>query len=270
MFRYFKFAAGSYEFPAANLLTELRRTFVRISKLLVVLCFCGLSGCSYLEQYGSSVPDYENIGAYDKIELKESDSADVLELFSEFEDELLSQSKSVIAAQGQKKGGHQIWLNMVAFDENELTAKRKCFFRADEKAQSMLIWYRRKLDFKITTVLGKELFEEPYANENARQIAILKEVLKETLLDADQVAPDNRMINICGTLINQTLGTVLQKLDTSPVLALKLGEEDGLEFDHITFGEGRIRMNIAGDIVEVKVRNSSYTWTGEDPFALEE
>jgi hypothetical protein len=245
---------------------------VRISKLLAVLCFCGLCGCSsYLEQYGSTFPDYENIGAYDDIELQESDSTDVLELLSEDDDELLSQSKSVIVAQGQKKGGHQIWMNMVAFDENELTAKRKCFFRADEKAQSLLFWYRRKLDFKIAMVLEKEVLDKPYANESAMQIAILRQVLKDTLLDVDQVAPDNKMIHICGTLMNQTLSTVLQKLDESPVLALRLSDDDeGLKFDHMTFGEGRIRMSVEGNIVEVKVRNSAYTWTGEDPFALEE
>lgn len=244
---------------------------MRVTKLLAALCFCALCGCSVGDQFDLASPgDKEISSAYRNTKLKESTSADVLTVISKPEDELLSQSKSVIASQGLKKKGHKLWLNMVAFDENELTAKRKCFFLMDEKAESVLLWPKRRLIFDSEMMLEKELLEEPYANENARRIAILKQVSEDTLRDIDGVAPDNKTINTCGTLINQTLGTVLQKLDVSPVLASKLSDDKGFDFDHITLGQGKIKMNVTDDIVEVKVRVGSFVWSSEDPFALEE
>ena len=184
--------------------------------------------------------------------------------------ELLSQSKSVVASQGLKKKGHKLWFNMVAFDENLTTAKRKCFFVVDEKAESLLLWPKRKLVFDCEMVLEAKVLDEPYANENARRIAILRQVADHIRRDTGELAPDNKMIGICGMLINQTLGTVLQKLDESPSLASKLSDDKGFGFDHITLGKGNIVMNVTDDIVGVKVRSGSYVWSGEDPFALEE
>jgi len=243
---------------------------VRVTRLLAVLCFCGLYGCSYVEPAGSLLPPYENPATYNQIKLKESTSADVLTAITKPEDELLSQSKSVVASQGMKKEGHKLWLNMVAFNENEPTAKRKYFFVVDEKAESMLLWAKRKLVFDTEMVLDAKVLDEPYANENARRIAILKQVKEDVRQDVAEVATDNKKIGICGMLINQTLGTVLQKLDESPVLASKLSDPKGFRFDHLTLGEGKIVMNITDDIVKVKVGLGSFVWSGEDPFALEE
>jgi hypothetical protein len=229
-----------------------------------------LCGCSYVEPGESLLPPYENAATYRRIKLKESTSADVLAAITRPKDELLSQSKSVVASQGLKKRGHKLWLNMVAFDENEPTAKRKYFFMVDEKAESLLIWPKRRLIFDIEMVLEAKVLDEPYANENARRIAILKQVIENTRRDVDEVAPDNKMIGICGGLINQTLTTVLQRLDESPVLASKLSSTKGFGFDHITIGKGTIVMSITDDIVNVKVRAGEFVWTFEDPFALEE
>jgi hypothetical protein len=243
---------------------------VRVTKLLAVLCFCALCGCSYVEPAGSLLPPYEDASGYRQTKLKESSSADVLAVITKPKDELLSQSKSVVASLGHKKGGHKLWCNMVAFDENELTAKRKCFFLVDEKAESFLMWPKRRLIFDTEMVLEAEVLDEPYANENARRIAILRQVMESTRQDVDEVTPDNKMIGICGGLINQTLTTVLQRLEESPVLASKLSDDKGFGFDHITLGKGNIAMNVTDDIVKVKVRLGSFVWTFEDPFALEE
>jgi len=245
---------------------------VRVTKLLAVLCFCALCSCSIGEHFEPLVPPYDKelSGSYRQTKLKESSSADVLAAIARPKYELLSQSKSVVASVGQKKKGHKLWCNMVAFDENELTAKRKCFFVVDEKAKSLLIWPRRRLSFDSEMVLEKEVLGEPYANENARRIAILRQVLENIRRDVDEVAPDNKMIGICGGLINQTLTTVLQKLEESPVLASKLSDDKGFRFDHITFGKGTIVMSVTDDIVNVEVRSGSFVWSTENPFALEE
>jgi hypothetical protein len=244
---------------------------VRVAKLLAVLCFCVLCGCSYIEPGVQSVlPPYESADTYNQIRLKESSSADVLTAITRPE-ELLSQSKSVVASQGMKKKGRKLWLTMVAFDENESTAKRKSFFVVDEKAESVLFfWPKRRLDYDTEMVLDTKVLNEPYANDNARRIAILKQVLENSRRDVKEVAIDNKVIGICGALINQTLTTVLQRLEESPVLASRLSNPEGFAFDHITIGKGTIVMNVTEDVVDVKVRAGSFVWSTEDPFALEE
>jgi hypothetical protein len=252
-------------------MAHLRRNTVRVTKLLAVLCFCAFCGCSVGDQADFASPgDKELSTAYRKTKLKESSSADVLVVIAKPEQGLISQSKSVIASQGLNKKGYKLWFNMVAFDENESTAKRKCFFVVDEKTESLFIWPRRRLVFDSEMVLESKVLNEPYANENARRIAILKQVSENMRKDVAEVATDNKKISICGMLVNQTLGTVLRKLDESPVQASKLSDPKGFRFDHLTLGEGNIVMDVNDDIVKVKVRSGSYVWSGEDPFALEE
>ncbi len=240
------------------------------AKLLAVLCLCTLCGCSVGGQFAASPTDKEISNAYRETTLKESTSADVLEAITKPEGGLISQSKSVIVSQGTNKKGYKLWFDMVAFDENKLTAKRKSFFVVDEKKESVLIWPRRKLVFDTEMVLEPKVLNEPYANENARLIAILKQVAEDMRKDVAEVAPDNKKISICGGLVNQTLGTVLQRLDESPVLASKLSDPNGFQFDHLTLGKGNIVMNVTDDIADVKVKVGGFVWSGEDPLALEE
>jgi len=238
-------------------------------QLLVVF---GLCGCSVVEYFKPEGPPYDEElpAGYHQTKLKESSSADVLTTIHRPEYELLSQSKSVVASVGQKKKGHKIWFNMVAFDENKLAAKRKYFFVVDEKGKALLFGPKRSLLFDSEMVLETEVLDKPYANENARRIAILRQVLENVRGDISELAQDNKSLDICGMLINQTLETVLQKLDDSAVLASKLSDVDGFDFDHITLGKGSISMGITEDIVKVEVKVGSLTWTFEDPFALEE
>ncbi len=200
------------------------------------------------------------LDAYYRTNLKESSSADVLGMIYMPEYGLLSQSKSVVASQGQKKKGHKLWFNMVAFDENDLRAKRKYFFVVDEKPKVLSEpWAGLKFDCEM--VLEREVLDEPYANENARRIAILNQVLENVRADIEEVGPDNNKLNVCGMLINQALMAVLSKLDSpagSPALAVKLSEPGGLEFSHMSFDKGKIRMVVADDIVTVKIRLGSF------------
>jgi len=244
---------------------------VRVIKLLIVICWGLLCGCSVIDYFRPEKPPYdaELYESYRRTKLKVSSSADVLATIHRPEYELLSQSKSVVASVGQKKKGYKIWFNMVAFDEDELTAKRKYFFVVDEKAKGLLFWPRQSLTFESEMVLDKEVLDKPYANENARRIAILRQHSKNIRNDTDELAGDNKMLGICGMLINQTLETVLQKLDESPSLASKLSDVGGVDFDHITLGKGNLAMAISEDIVRVNVKVGSLAFKFEDPFALE-
>lgn len=242
-------------------------------QLLVIfgLCGCALKVVEFLTPEGAP-SDTEIAESYSQTELKISTSADVLTTIHKPDYELLSQSKSVIASFGQKKKGHKIWLNMVAFDENELTAMRKYFFVIDEKPKSllMLIRPRRKLVFDCEMVLQADVLDKPYANENARRIAILKRVLENSRKDIKEVGPDNKMIVVCGMLINQSLEASLVELDSSPVLASGLSEPAGVEFSHMTLDKGKIQMVVADNIVSIKIRVDSLVYPFGDPFSLED
>jgi hypothetical protein len=252
---------------------NVRGSAVRVTKLLVLICCCTLWGCSLVEYFQEEQPpfDEELAAGYYQTELKESNAADVLGVIHRPEYEVLSRSKSVVASAGQKKEGRQIWFNMVAFDENRATAERKYFFVVDEKGKDFLFGPKRSLQFNSQMVLESDISEEPYANENAQRIAILRRLLKNFRADVGELAQDSKTLDVSGMLVNQTLQTVLQKLEASPSLASKLSDADGLNFDHITLGKGRISM-ISGiyDVINVDINIGSLRWTFEDPLALEE
>jgi len=245
---------------------------VRVLKLLVIVCCCLLCGCSFFELFEEEQPPYDNelSAGYFKTVLERSGSADVLSTIHMPEYETLSQSKRVIASVGQKDEGHKIWFKMVAFDENKLTAKRKYFFLIDEKGKAFF-GSKRSLAFDCETVLERELLNKPYASDGARQIAIMKQVRTDVRADVSELAADNKTLDVCGMLINQTLETILRRLDESPVLASKLSEGSGLDFDHITLGEGKAMMYVIGGVVKVNVNISSLTWDfKDDPFTIEQ
>jgi hypothetical protein len=245
---------------------------VRAIKLSAVLCFCFLCGCSIPDQADFASPgDKELSTVYRDTKLGESTSADVLAVIDKPEQGLISQSKSIIAKQGINKKGYKLWFDMVTFNENTSTAIRKSFFVVDEKAESLLIWPKRRLVFDTEMVLEPKVLNEPYANENAKRVAILKQVAEDMRKDVAEVSVDDKRIGICGMLVNQTLGTVLYRLEQSPVLASQLCDPNsGFKFDHLTLGEGKIVMDVNDNIVGVKVKLDNYVWSGEDPFALEE
>ena len=250
---------------------NLKRRFLVFGfQLSVIFALCGCAVRGFLMPERPPY-DAEIAQSYSQTELKISTSADVLATIHKPEYELLSQSRSVIASVGQKKKGREIWLNMVAFDENELTAIRKYFFVIDEKPKGlmMLIRPRRKLMFDSEMILQADVLDEPYANENARRIAILKRVLENARKDIKEVSPDNKMIVVCGMLINQSLEASLVELNSSPVLASRLSEPAGVEFSHMTLDKGKIQMVVADDIVSVKIRMNPLVHAfEEDPFSL--
>ena len=51
---------------------------------------------------------------------------------------------------------------------------------------------------------------------------------------------------------------ILVKLDSSPVLAARLRNSDGADFDHINFGKGNVRMIVEDDTVMLTMRFGSF------------
>jgi len=210
---------------------------------------------------------------YRQTVLQQSTSADVLMLFGRPDYALLSQSKSIIALAGEKKKGYKTWFDMVAFDENELIARRKYVFISDERPRQLFVELWEGVYFDCKVVLPREVLDEPYANENARRIAILKQVGADVRKDTGEVGVDNKVLLVGGLMVGQAIDAVRVKLDGSPALAERLSDEKGLEFEHISYKKGLLRMDIEGDIAMVRLRLGSYAkkWklSVEMPFEVD-
>jgi hypothetical protein len=107
-------------------------------------------------------------------------------------------------------------------------------------------------------VLGKDVLDEPYANENARRIAILKQIGADIRKDTTEVGADNKNIAISGMIIGQAIDTVTTIMDDSPALAERLSEPKGFEFLHTSYGKGRLMMVVEDDTATIKLRLGSY------------
>lgn len=215
--------------------------------LAVIACIV-LSGCRTFDS------DEEVFGRYYLTTLKLSKSADILGIIRNDETELLSQSENVIASWGQKKNDSILWFNMIAFDQDDLTAARKYCLAVDEKVKGYYVRPIQKFRFDAQTVLGEDILNALYAGENERRIAVLQNVLENFKSDSKQITFDSSTLNSAALMVNQALHGILYKLDASPALAANLDRYEGLEFDHMTLGIGRIRMLIENDIVKVKIK----------------
>jgi len=226
--------------------------------LMFACCFV-LAGCAVINDLTLDRPPYNSQlnSGYNLTILKFSNSTDVLGTIHQPDYALLSQSESIVASCGEKKKGLLTWLNMVAFDENKLTAKRKYFFMIDEKPKGYMLRRQKKMQFDTEMVVDKEIISKPYANGNARRIGILRHVLSNFHDDIRQLRADNKQLDACSMVVGRTFEGILYFLDNSPQFASKLNDLEGMDFDHINLGKGKIRLIIRRDIVKVKIKIGS-------------
>ncbi len=103
-------------------------------------------------------------------------------------------------------------------------------------------------------------FQENELNAILRNVlGNLRKDIGELSNDTDATGQENKMLDICGMLINQTFEVILRELYSSPVLATRLSQAGGVEFDHINFDKGKIQMVVGADIVRVKIRLGAFT-----------
>jgi len=211
---------------------------------------------------------------YDRIAVKQSIIQNTVPMIQRLNDEsqadlaaaeMISHSENVVVSMGQSKDGFQTWFNMVTFSENELNVVRKYFFIVDDKTKSIQLEPNQGLRFDCEIELEKEVFADPDTSDNARKIEILRNVLNyfrkdmiELRDDPDSPDQGNRMIDICRMVINQTFDVILRELNRSPVLASRLSEAGGVEFDHINFDKGKIQLVVKKDIATVKIRLGAF------------
>ena len=238
---------------------------------LAILLLCDFTGgcSSWSARAGAEQPSFEDMLSepYDRAKLNKSLTLDVLPVIQRSQGELapyfmgaelLSQSNNVVASSAQSEDGRRIWFNMVAFHEFRLNVIRKYFFVVDDTGETLRGKSRRGLRFDCAMVLPKEMLDKSYADENARQIAALRyalEHLHEDMngLGAGATGHNDKTLNICGMLINQTFGMILRRVDNSPATVGGLSQAEGVEFDHLMFNKGTVRMVTGGDTVAIKI-----------------
>jgi hypothetical protein len=238
--------------------------------LTILGLFSFTGGCSsWSSQTGAEQLSFEDMlsAPYDGAKLNKSLTLDVLprihrsqgELAPYFMGaELLSQSDNVVASSAQSEDGRRIWFNMVAFHEFRLNVIRKYFFVVDDTEPSLRGKSRRGLRFDCAMVLPDEMLEESYADENARQTAALRYALEHLHEDMNgfgvgATGQNDKTLNVSAMLINQTFEMILRGLDNSPATVAALSRAQGVEFDHIMFDKGTVRMVTGGNTVAVKI-----------------
>lgn len=262
--------AKTRQFELVNL---VRFGFIAVSCALI------LCGCSSLRPstWWDKLPSKKLSAAYDYAQLKRSNTLDVLGAIRDPQykldpnalgTQLLSQSDTMIALSGQSKNLYKTWCTLFVFDEHTMTATRKYFFCVNEKTSTtqgrprrVVFPPKRTLIFDSHVVLQPDLLSKPYATDEARQIATLEQVAATLKSDMQQLAGDknelaqgNKLLSISSMMMNQTFEVIVRQLQESPGLARQLGENKGVQFNHISLGKGRVRMLFADDTVLVRIR----------------
>lgn len=263
---------------------------LEVKKTLILAVLAGLctamaiSGCAAVSYSGSKASNYAlrkthqtpqeseklNVSYYLTV-LGETSSADVLESIQNTESEIVSQSQTVIASYGWDEKPEKAWSNMVAFDEEALTASRKYFLKSCDTPTKWFV-LKEKFRFDAEVLLSDAILDEAYANSNDRRIAALEAVRKSYYGDLMQLQNYNtKLINI-GLLVNQTLNVVINNFKVNPDFAVTLENAEGMDFDHPTLGEGKIKMMIddATGTVRLKVKIGTVidTWLEQEDVKL--
>jgi len=273
-----KSKTASRPFSVAVLLrrTNLKSAvYICIFSALVLVAF--QAGCSTVSPWTKAKHRSRQArlsAPYDRIVVKQSIIQNAVPMIQRLNDdsqadlaaaEMISHSEDVVVSAGQSEDGYQTWFNMVTFSENELNVVRKYFFVVDDKTKSIQFEPNQGLRFDCEVELEKEVFADPGTSDNARRIEILRNILNYLRKDMNELRDDpdtpdqgSKTIDICRMLINQTFDVILRELDRSPVLASRLSQAGGVEFDHINFDKGKIQLVVKGDIAIVKIRLGAF------------
>jgi hypothetical protein len=218
----------------------------------IVLCVIILTGC------GEKLDRRDIESRYYKTTLKQSASADVLSYIQNPKTEHLSQSESVVASWGDVNETRTHWFDMVAFDEENLTAARKYGFTMGDY-RGWNTKPRPHIQLDMEAVLDVKTLNAAYPSQNQMRIEIIKKLKTMFFDDSQAISYESATLKSSAMVAMQTLNNLLAKLNASPALAEDLSKPQGLEFDQMTMGKGRVRMLIKDDIVKLKIK-AGYVW----------
>jgi len=246
---------------------------VTLAGSLLALC-----GCMVLPYVSAEPLAYTRLaGPYRHTQLKTSTTLDALSAFDVPDyrldpnaagPQLVNQSAAMVAVSGRSTDGFKTWVTLIAFDEHQMTARRKYFFCVDEQAITAptargqrLIPPRKGLIFDAELVLSPEIQTTPYATEEARQLAIVHWLMERFAEDvrslvgtSGESTQANELISLSGMMMNQVFDGLRIELDKSPGLARSLTGRKGVAFPHINMNEGRLRLTTASGVTTATLR----------------
>jgi hypothetical protein len=245
--------------------------------MAALLFALALSGCGLQGYVGPARLPYAKLAIpYSSAQLGRSTSLEVLNVArnpdyqfdpDKVEQVLLTQGDTAISFSGRSADGRIMWLNLIAFDEFRMTARRKYFFCIDEQAERapdskrLLFPPRKGVLFDAEFVIDTDVLTTPYATAEAQRIAILHWLAGQVRRDVTTLVGDpanpaqgTEAILLAGMLIGQVFQGVLVELDKSPGLAANLGGPRGVPFPHLSLDEGRVRLIAQNELGAVKIR----------------
>lgn len=237
--------------------------------------FCGVLAAAisglFIGGCATSPQTYQQVfDRYYATTLKSSTSTQVLSTIQDPQTEMLSQSESVIAAWGKEDTKDRThWFNIVAFDEEQMNAVRKFGFILEETRWGWNQTPTPALRFDAEMVMDADVLTAAYASNNEKQIELMKKGQELFTADAQELTFDSQTLRSSTIMVQQAFNSVVYKLSHSPAFAAKLPLLEGMEFDHPTLGESRIRMLIEGDIVKIKIKAGKpwfHDYFHDDPF----
>lgn len=216
-----------------------------------------LSGCKTIDRN-------DIYGRYYSTTLKQSTSAEVLGSIQNPKTEHLSQSESVVASWGDDYDTRTNWFNMVAFDEEVLTAARKYVVTMEDyRVGNSTPKPQLRLDAEV--VIDAQTLNATYPNNNQMRIEIVKKIKAMLFDDSQALAHDSATLQSTTLLANQTLNNLVNALNRSPGLAADLDKLEGMKFDQMTMGDSRARLLIENDVAKLKIK-SGPGWFKSQPF----
>ena len=248
--------------------------------LLLAVATLFIAGCNNVPSAHAPLKEFV-FDRYYTIELEKDDSTTVmkkLECRCLCEEEYLSQSESAIAKWAQRgtynsfwvqRGDYAVvWFNLVGFEEESLTAKRKYALLFDEDSPGWLTLIKapsKTMRLDIDMIMDDGTLEEPYATAADKWIAIIEKSRKNYLNDACDIRTDSHAVDSVSMLINQTFFQILEQVRRTPALTQRLDQCRGMEFDHTVLDEGNIVISIDEDrkLVKVKLKIGSYVKNSE-------
>lgn len=230
-----------------------------MKRFLLLLAVLGLvcTGCNHLPR-ADAPQECQVFDRYDKVQLGCTTTSDVLINIKNVDlKEKLSQGENVIASWGQKGDYGVLWLNLVAFDEDTMNAKRKYSLLVDEDSPGygcFLLQPSKNVRLDASMILDDGTLSEPFTDEKARKIAVIKKLKQLFAEDMSQVTSDSHSVKSTAMFVNGALNYLLGQLERTPAMAGELENIAGMEFDHEHFGKGKMRIIICEDPDEVKVK----------------
>ena len=230
------------------------------SLMAAAVCLVGCESSDIsLDWRGSRVPEYQRLSStYDQIKVNSSMTLDVLPKIDALKDELASQSESTVASVGESDDGRNTWFTLVGFHQYSLTVVRKYFFLIDEKSSRKS---ERGLKFDCEIVLDEALLEPGDGAATQKATEILEAMLTHLRADVADVGSAagssgqaDQTLQIGIGVLNQTLRLALLKLESSPALAARLDDPEGIAFEPMSYDQGRIGLVVNGGVATVKLR----------------